>query len=285
MCACAGLRGVWWGVVRGVVETGGEETETLTACLELLFGVAAQIRLRPEILPAWFAGGDDDDEKHTAADTGDAFPLCHLLLAHVHHAGRTGDFARTGLLYMFEAAARAPALDAWLLASDVPTLMASGLGALYSQLARALSIVHGDAALPGVLALSDYGTGVPVGGAESAFSPRHRAHLATFLASLAFWQDVVRHTRGRLRAVLLERFRALFVRQLLYPSLLQSSDCDAGSAVAVLTYVDVMVEELGEPELLGGMVRFFAGGGGGGKRRVGWMPTPTRASSAWQTSS
>ena len=66
--------------------------------------------------------------------------------------------------------------------------MASGLGALYSQLSRELSILHPDAMLPAVLAMSDYSTTHPRATAESAFSERHQSHMATFLSYLAFWQ-------------------------------------------------------------------------------------------------
>lgn len=47
-----------------------------------------------------------------------------------------GDFARTGLLYIIEAASSTGELERWIAESDLATLMASGLGALYSQLSR-----------------------------------------------------------------------------------------------------------------------------------------------------
>ena len=67
------------------------------------------------------------------------FPLCYQLIDHVHHEGRIGDFARTGLLYIFESASKAMNLEQWIVNSDLPTLMATGLGALYSQLSRCAS--------------------------------------------------------------------------------------------------------------------------------------------------
>ena len=45
--------------------------------------------------------------------------------------------------------------------SDLPTLMASGLGALHSQLSRELTVLHSNATLPPVLAMSDYSTTHP----------------------------------------------------------------------------------------------------------------------------
>jgi hypothetical protein len=110
--------------------------------VELLFGVANNIRLQPNILPAWFAPRTDDEEQSTGnvefAGTmrTDDFPLFYLLVEWVHHAGRAGDFSRTGLLYLIETASRSKDLERWLIESDLATLMATGLGALYSQLGR-----------------------------------------------------------------------------------------------------------------------------------------------------
>lgn len=110
--------------------------------VELLFGVANNIRLQPNILPAWFAPRSDDDDQNTGnvefAGTmrTDDFPLFYVLVEYVHHAKRAGDFARTGLLYLIETASRSKDLERWLIESDLATLMATGLGALYSQLGK-----------------------------------------------------------------------------------------------------------------------------------------------------
>lgn len=128
--------------------------------VELLFGVANNIRLQPTILSAWFAPrGADGQEAAANGGTGgtgggsgeghsmsgkefagatrkDDFPLFYLLVEYVHHEGRAGDFARTGLLYLIETASRSKLLERWLIESDLATLMATGLGALYSQLGR-----------------------------------------------------------------------------------------------------------------------------------------------------
>jgi hypothetical protein len=123
----------------------GEDTEG--EIVELLFGIAAKIRLQPEILPVWFRKREGPGQKLVSDKTSKAddfvgvtskedFPLCYQLIDHVHHEGRIGDFARTGLLYIFESASKSPELEQWIVESDLPTLMASGLGALYSQLSR-----------------------------------------------------------------------------------------------------------------------------------------------------
>ncbi|KAK5135524.1 hypothetical protein LTR08_005159 [Meristemomyces frigidus] len=256
-------------LITRVIDSGnvlvGVDTET--AILEVLFTVAAKIRLQPEILSVWFRSTakpelEDVFVKENRSFVGitqkDDFPLCYLLIDRVHHEGRIGDFARTGLLYIFEATGRSSDLEEWVVSSDLPTLMASGLGALYSQLSRELSILHPDATLPAVLAMSDYSTTHHRATAESAFSEKHRGHMATFLSYLAFWQDVLDHCRSAdVKQTLLDHFQILFLQQLLYPSLLQSSDTDAGSSVAVLTYLTAMLESLEYPVLIQMMLNYL----------------------------
>lgn len=120
----------------------GAETESLV--LEVLFAVTTKMRIDPEILAVWFqssvraADGDHgvSTKSFAGATQRDEFPLCYILIDRIHREGRVGDFARTGLLYIFDAASQASSLEEWILSSDLPTLMASGLGALYSQLSR-----------------------------------------------------------------------------------------------------------------------------------------------------
>lgn len=256
-------------LVTRVVDTGNIllELDTETAILELLFTVAAKIRLQPAILPVWFASSAKPDLDYTSVkekkgfvgiSQKDDFPLCYLLIDRVHHDGRIGDFARTGLLYIFEATGRSVDLENWVISSDLPTLMASGLGALYSQLSRELSILHPDATLPAVLAMSDYTTTHPRATAESAFSEKHKSHMTTFLSYLAFWQDVLDHCRSaEVKQTLLDHFQILFLQQLLYPSILQSSDTDGGSSVAVLTYVTTILAALDYPDLVHNILAYL----------------------------
>ncbi|KAK3110652.1 hypothetical protein LTR53_014844, partial [Teratosphaeriaceae sp. CCFEE 6253] len=259
-----------------------------TSILELLFSIAAKIRLQPEILPVWFRSTvrpelEDVFVREKKSFVGitqrDDFPLCYLLIDRVHHEGRMGDFARTGLLYIFEATGRSIDLEEWVISSDLPTLMASGLGALYSQLSRELSILHPDATLPAVLAMSDYSTTHPKATAESAFSKRHQAHMGTFLSYLAFWQDVLDHCRSAdVKQTLLDHYQILFLQQLLYPSLLQSSDTDAGSSVAVLTYMSTILEALEYPDLLKTMLTYLLAIPEGGPAVPSTPATPAKRS-------
>jgi hypothetical protein len=118
--------------------------DTESRLVELLFGVANNIRLRPQILTAWFIPKQaelperelEEDEQFAGVTRKDDFPLFYLLVDYVHREGRAGDFARTGLLYLIETATRSRILEKWLIESDLATLMATGLGAVYSQLSR-----------------------------------------------------------------------------------------------------------------------------------------------------
>ena len=112
--------------------------------VEILFGIASKLRIQPELLPAWFRPrihgpadifGGTSEVSHLNSGKIE-FPLFYFLLNYVHHDGRAGDFARTGLLYLIEAAAHDEELERWIVDSDLATLMASGLGALYSRLSR-----------------------------------------------------------------------------------------------------------------------------------------------------
>lgn len=128
-----------------LVRRNSVRTDDAESCLvELLFGVANNIRLRPQILTAWFIPKQaelperelEEDEQFAGVTRKDDFPLFYLLVDYVHREGRAGDFARTGLLYLIETATRSRILEKWLIESDLATLMATGLGAVYSQLSR-----------------------------------------------------------------------------------------------------------------------------------------------------
>ncbi len=122
--------------------------ETESSMVEVLFGIAAKLRLQLKILPTWFRPGthnlEDITSENPESGSGSRahkqeFPLFYLLLDYVHHEGKVGDFARTGLLYIIEIATRSENLERWIVESDLAMLMASGLGALYSQLSRYFS--------------------------------------------------------------------------------------------------------------------------------------------------
>ncbi|KAK9769003.1 putative Retinoic acid induced 16-like protein-domain-containing protein [Seiridium cardinale] len=237
----------------------GAETEVRV--VELAFNITTKIRLEPHILPAWFKshqhGPPQEDklrgerEKFAGKTQKQDFPLFYLLMDYIHHEGKVGDFARTGLLYIIESASNSVALEQWIVESDLSTLMATGLGALYSQLSRKLVIDHPPQDLPPVLAFSDYQHPASTFEIISSCSPDFKLHLDTFLAHLLFWQDVLNHCRStEVKSTLLEHFQVIFLQQLLYPSLLESSDVDGGSSVAVLTYLKRILEALDHPDMI-----------------------------------
>ena len=134
-------------LVHGVVSSGplAGDIETESLMVEVLFSIASRTRLEPKILPTWFRPRYPDDIRDTSAiiqhDLGSTtrqedFPLFYLLLHHVPHQGRAGEFARMGVLYIIESASHSEDLERWIVEGDMATLMASGLGALYSQLSR-----------------------------------------------------------------------------------------------------------------------------------------------------
>ncbi|KAK3686121.1 Retinoic acid induced 16-like protein-domain-containing protein [Podospora appendiculata] len=252
----------------------GADTEARV--VELAFNITTKIRLDPDILPAWFKSPQnntqsqtpvptqtqtqgeqqqqqqsDDHDKFTGRTQKQDFPLFYLLIDYIHHEGKVGDFARTGLLYIIEAASSSVPLEQWIVESDLSTLMATGLGALYSQLSRKLVIDHPANELPAILAFSDYQH--PKSNYEiiSSCAFEFRSHLDTFLSHLLFWQDVLNHCRSvEVKSTLLEHFQVIFLQQILYPSLLESSDIDGGSSVAVLTYLRRILESVDHPDII-----------------------------------
>ena len=117
------------------------DSDIESSMVELLFGISAKLRLESHLLRVWFRPEkpeeDDedlsDDERRTRWEE---FPLFYILLHYVPFEGRAGEFGRMGLLYIVEMATKSSDLEKWLVNGDMSALMASGLGALYSQLSR-----------------------------------------------------------------------------------------------------------------------------------------------------
>ncbi|KAM0323866.1 hypothetical protein ACHAQA_008446 [Verticillium albo-atrum] len=246
----------------------GSDTEAKV--VELAFNITTKIRLDREILPVWFKaeppGPLVPEKKQDKHDTfagrtqKQDFPLFYILMDYIHQEGKVGDFARTGLLYIIECASSSEQLEQWIVESDLSTLMSTGLGALYSQLSRKLVIDHLPHDLPPVLALSDYQHPASTYEIISSCSPDFQLHLETFLSHLLFWQDVLEHCKSvEVKQTLLEHFQVIFLQQLLYPSLLESSDIDGGSSVAVLTYLRRILESLDHPDMINLILHYLLG--------------------------
>lgn len=126
------------------------------------------------------------------------------------------------------------------------------LGASYSQLPRKIIIVPPpEGTVPTLLSADETSSALPpiphIEEYETTDSPAFLDALDNFLRYLGFWKDVLDHSPStRIRTSLLDTFKALFLRQLLYPSLLESSE---GDSVAILTYLRIILEVLENEDL------------------------------------
>ncbi|KAI8333603.1 Retinoic acid induced 16-like protein-domain-containing protein [Chlamydoabsidia padenii] len=188
------------------------------------------------------------------------FLLFTYLLRFVHREGRSGDFARTGLLFIMEMATSQ--LGDFILESDFATIMAAGLGALYSQLPRKL-VIKDDSELSTDSATFLLGqdldpramaSGVGVVLSNSA---DFKLQLDSFLKLFEFCQDVLnRCPNSEISMALLQSIRIFFLQNILYPSILECSDID-GSSVAVITYIDLILQTLQQEDLADVVVKFL----------------------------
>ncbi|KAG1064471.1 hypothetical protein G6F42_026997 [Rhizopus arrhizus] len=151
-------------------------------------------------------------------------------------------------------------LGDFILESDFATIMAAGLGALYSQLPRKLIVrdeidqiySNPTSYLLGQDNLEDNSSSMrfPVGiGAEYSNSPEFKYQLDSFLKLLEFCQDVLtRCPNPAICVSLLSSVRTIFLENILYPSILECSDTD-GSSVAVISYIDLILQTLQQDDL------------------------------------
>lgn len=128
------------GVQRSLRRVGGDPGVE-SAMVEVLFGIAAKLRVEPHVLRVWFRPEKPEEDEEELSDSErrtryEEFPLFYMLLHYVPVEGRAGEFARMGLLYIIESTAHSQDLEKWIVEGDMAALMASGLGALYSQLSR-----------------------------------------------------------------------------------------------------------------------------------------------------
>ncbi|EXJ83454.1 hypothetical protein A1O1_07077 [Capronia coronata CBS 617.96] len=245
---------VWYATIGGRIIV---EERLETDLVELLFEIATKIRLDPDILPAWFYPDREVAPGRNAADDPrkSQFPLFHVLVQYVHNDGSVGDFARTALLYLTETASKFRPLETWMLESDLAPQMASGLGALYSRLSRQSVYLTSPIPQPPIVVLSDN----PQTIASLAEPPLDgQQELKSFFSYLAFWQDTLSHCRSvEVCDTLLDHFQVLFVQQLLYPSLLESSDVEGGSTAAVITHLSRILTALDHFQLVDRILRYL----------------------------
>ncbi|KDQ19869.1 hypothetical protein BOTBODRAFT_125345 [Botryobasidium botryosum FD-172 SS1] len=182
------------------------------------------------------------------------------------------------------------ALAEYILDGDFAEVLGAGLAAVYSLLPTKL-YVRRDSAPEG----GQPGTGMVLGGVseeerqvvedeeleraqmmglEVSTNPDFRTRLDHFLKLLEFLQDVLRKNEPVPREDLegsldpsvlvgsaivqsiLDAFRSIFLQNVLYPSILECSALD-GSAVAVMSYIDIMLQTLEDERLSDSLIEFL----------------------------
>ncbi|KAJ1971098.1 hypothetical protein H4R35_005467 [Dimargaris xerosporica] len=94
---------------------------------------------------------------------------------------------------------------------------------------------------------------------ESTTSPEFQRVMSSFLKLIEFYQDVLeRCPDPALHSSLLQNFQTHFLDTVLYPSLLESSDTD-GTAVAVMSYIELILQSLEPGELSDAILQFLLG--------------------------
>ena len=174
------------------------------------------------------------------------------------------------------------ALAEYILDGDFSEVLGAGLGAVYSLLPTKLGFFRQSATSESDNAMKIGGTGLAADeereqlasqkeenlavGIEDARSPEFKAKIDHFLNLLVFLQDVLRRNVVNLSASarvgtaivqsILNAVRRIFLENVLYPSILECSDTD-GSAVAVMSYIEVMVRTLRDGSLANLLVDFL----------------------------
>jgi hypothetical protein len=174
------------------------------------------------------------------------------------------------------------ALAEYIVDGDFSQVLAAGLGAVYSVLPSKLIVK------PNAPANDEQGNGMVIGGTgpdtdeekakielereneraqglDETSDPDFKARLDHFLRLLEFLQDILRRNIAHdasdndtldpsslvgasIVQSILEAVRKTFLENVFYPTILECSEND-GSAVAVMSYVEVMVTTLGDGQL------------------------------------
>ena len=142
-----------------------------------------------------------------------------------------------------------------MIESDLAPQMASGLGALYSRLSRQSATLSGQTPAPPIVLLSDHAESIAL---IAEPPPEMQQDNKAFFTYLAFWQDTLNHCKSvEVSDTLLDHFQILFVQQLLYPSLLESSDVEGGSTAAVIDHLSQILRALHHPQLVDRILRYL----------------------------
>ena len=181
------------------------------------------------------------------------------------------------------------ALAEYILDGDFCEVLGAGLGAVYSLLPTKLEI-HPDqvenTSQANSMIIGSTGPltdkekeekervreNAQLVGLEYSSSPEFKARLEHFMKLLEFLQDVLRRNVANISdngtveptsfvgsaivQTILDAVRRIFLENVLYPSILECSDVD-GSAVAVMSYIDVMVRTLHDAQFAEMLIDFL----------------------------
>jgi hypothetical protein len=169
------------------------------------------------------------------------------------------------------AAEAASALADYILEGDFAEVLSAGVAAVYSLLPSKLRLVPANVRNPAsglVISMDDQptlGSEEPTRGISTGFSNSQEfcCKVDHFLTILEFIQDVLKHDRRDHRVArnadeysltnsVLFALRKVFLDNILYPSILESSESD-GSSVAILSYLEACFRTLAP----GPLVRFL----------------------------
>jgi len=176
------------------------------------------------------------------------------------------------------------ALAEYILDGDFSEVLGAGLGAVYSLLPSKLGFFPQTSSDPSSNTMTIGSTGMETEdeneqlmalkdrnramGIEDAQNSDFKSRLDHFLKLLEFLQDVLRrnvsHDSVDASALvgtaivqsILDAVRRIFLENVLYPSILECSDAD-GSAVAVMSYIEIMIRTLQPGPLSSLLVNFL----------------------------
>ncbi|KAG7452527.1 uncharacterized protein BT62DRAFT_958440 [Guyanagaster necrorhizus] len=174
------------------------------------------------------------------------------------------------------------ALAEYILDGDFSEVLGAGLGAVYSLLPTKLEYPPPKSTLENAMVIGSTGLEdedekemMEVAraksfamGVEDATNPDFRSRLDHFLKLLEFLQDVLRRNvvhdfmdasslvGTAIVHSILDAVRRIFLENVLYPSVLECSDID-GSAVAVMSYIEIMIRTLQDGQLADALVDFL----------------------------
>ncbi|ORY06620.1 hypothetical protein K493DRAFT_295945 [Basidiobolus meristosporus CBS 931.73] len=230
--------------------------------VDLMFSICSKIRRCPELLNIFFfesVWGIENvgQSVHRSGKSKHEFPIFGYLLRFVHKEGKTGDIARTAMLFLVEITS-GELRDYVHAESDLCAVVAAGLGAFYSLLPRKLvvklQLEESEKAVSHCTEVLEIEEAPDV---ESTASPEFQDHLCSFVKYLEFTQELLERCPSvRVRNSLLENIRRIFFENILYPSLSECSEMD-GSAVAVITYVNVLIQTVYQRELGSILVQYL----------------------------